>query len=68
MEDEGATYLQLEKISQLANFSNINSREETVTEVDLQVLRGGPGPLVAQILHGAGTFFIFFVRLVHGCL
>ena len=34
MEDEGATYLQLEKISQLANFSNINSREETVTEVD----------------------------------
>ena len=35
MDDEGATYLQLEKISQLANFSNINSsREETVTEVD----------------------------------
>ena len=39
VDEEGATYLQLERISQLANFSNINSetfesRQETVTEVD----------------------------------
>ena len=51
MDDEGATYLQLEKISQLANFSNINSREETVTEVDTStrnvVVNMMPAPIVA---------------------
>ena len=39
VDEDGATYLQLERISQLANFSNINSEtfeseQETVTEVD----------------------------------
>ena len=37
VDEDGATYLQLERISQLANFSNINtfeSEQGTVTEVD----------------------------------
>ena len=54
VDEEGATYLQLERISQLANFSNINSEtfeseQETVTEVDTSsrnvVVNMMPAPL-----------------------